>query len=145
MHQPCIGQFVYHTKILFLLLIVISASEPEPEIVISDDDDENLPIKELLEKKVLGGCKKSPEVNGETCEIVSDDENLPIKELLEKKALSGCNKSPEVNGKTCEIVSDESLSAEDVVVIRSNYKTDKSKTNSNGNWWKTPVKGKITT
>ena len=111
MHQPSIGQFVHHTKILFLLLIVISASEPEPEIVISDDDDENLPIKELLEKKALGGC----------------------------------NKSPEVNGKTCEIVSDESLSAEDVVVIRSNYKTDKSKTNSNGNWWKTPVKGKITT
>ena len=90
---------------------MISASDPEPEIVISDDDDENLPIKELLEKKMLDGYKKLPKVNGETCEIVSD----------------------------------ESLSAEDIVVIPSNSKTDKSKTNSNGHWWKTPVKGKITT
>merc|ERR1712066_1097841 len=95
------------------------------------------------ETEVTDGGEKSPEVN----EIVisgDNDENLPKTEQeTEKEHTEGGEKSPEVNGETSEIIGNESdENGEDIIVIPSNSKNENPKTNSNDNWWTTPVKVK---
>ena len=118
-HSDVNNYIVSHQPQVTLERVVIPEEihSPTPEIVISTSPEPEIVISD------------------------DDDENLREKESPETEVFNGCEKSPEVNVEPSEIISDEFYNGEDIVVIPSNSKNKNPKTKSNGNWWKTPVKG----